>query len=264
MSVSRMKRWAVLAAGSAVVLAAAAGSRGGDDPPSRLGRLFRLGGNSRRDDSPAIGKSAGNSAKPAPPTQGARPFGGDPSGASLSPYGAVPPSTPTANRIVPQPRDTRAATEADPLVTRVSIGRSDDGKQFCMFIQIFADGTVMDSEGVHRVGPAQLRPIAELLQAGDLAKLDGHCGGPSTDFIEQVHVVAFDRFRGKLRATPFSFSGNGQGCDPSVRELNAAIDAIQMKLTAPTSPSLGTGTGQPIPPPLGGSPPPPIGLTPER
>jgi len=167
----------------------------------------------------------------------------------------------------------KAVTEADPLVTRVSIGRSDDGKQFCMFVQVFADGTILDSEGGHHVGATHLRPIAELLQSGDLAKLSGHCGGPASDFIEQVHVVAYDRYRGKLRATTFSHSGNTQGCDPAVRKLGEAIDALQMKLAGSPQPqpTSAAGNAPPIPspvlgadaplPPLGGTP---IGLTPDQ
>ena len=276
------KRLGTLAVASGMVLAATAWSHGGDEPTSRLGRLFRLGGSSKGN-APAVGKVAPGPKKPdsprVPPAElptGApyQPLTAD-SGSSLPAYGALPGSnpapTPTGSRIAPQPRISRAVTEADPLVTRVSIGRSDDGKQFCMFVQIFADGTILDSEGVHHIGASHLRPIAELLQSGELAKRSGHCGGPASDFIEQVHVVAYDRYRGKLRATSFSYSGNPQGCDPSVRKLNEAIDAIQAKLSgpppakptsvdaAPPTPSPALGAAVPPPPST-----PTIGLTPDR
>ena len=119
----------------------------------------------------------------------------------------------------------RPATEADPLVTRISLGRSDDGSQFGMFLQVFADGTVLDSEGSTTSAPDALRPLVEAIQSGDLARLKGHCGAPPTDFIEQVHVVVYERSLGRLRANSFSYSGNPQGCDHAVRHLHATLDA---------------------------------------
>lgn len=282
---------------AALLVGSATSAGAGDDaPPSRLGRLFRLGGNTRSSDA-SIGKPSSAASKPrtvAPkPSDPAPPSLSSGAGASLSPYGALPatpvapPTSPTsltqapasppagggANRIVAQPRVSRAATESDPLVTRVQMGRSDDGKQFCMFVQIYADGTILDSDGVHHVGADHLRPIAQLLQSGELAKLKGHCGGPASDFIEQVHVVAYDRFHGRLRATSYSHSGNPQGCDPAVKRLNDAIDAITMKLAAPASTSAASSAATPPPtatpvvpvdsdaaPPLNAKP---IGLTPD-
>ncbi len=149
-------------------------------------------------------------------------------------------------RLVAQPRNTKAATEADPLVTRISICRAADGKPFCAFLQVFADGTVMDSDGVHKVGADLLRPIAQALQSGELTRLKGHCGGPAADYIEQVHAVVYDRYLGRLRAHSFSYSGNPQGCEPAVRQLNAAVDAIQAKLMGPPVPaSAATATAPP-------------------
>ena len=276
---STAKRVGTVLATSGVLFAAMATLSRGDDPPanpSRLGRLFRLGGN-RSTDSPVVGKSGSDgAASPATRrsvTDAPPPYPSpvtSPIGSSLPAYGPLRTAnaTPTtANaRLVPQPRTSRAATESDPLVTRVSIGRSDDGKPFCMFIEVFADGTILDSEGVHHVGTDHLKPIAQLLQAGDLAKLKGHCGGPAADFIEQVHVIAYDRYHGRLRATPFSYSGNPQGCDPSVKKLNDAIDALQTKLVGqPVTRSAGTipvGAHSPdgsVPPPFSA----PIGLTPD-
>ncbi len=119
------------------------------------------------------------------------------------------------------------------MVTRVSICRAEDGKPFCTFLQIFADGTVMDSEGTHKVGADLLRPIAQVLQGGELTRLKGHCGGPAADYVEQIHTIVYDRSLGRLRAHAFSYSGNPQGCDPAVKQLNASVDAIQTKLMGP-------------------------------
>jgi hypothetical protein len=123
-------------------------------------------------------------------------------------------------------------TEADPLVTRISLGRSDAGSQFGMFLQVFADGTIIDGEGVHRVGPAALRPVVEAVADNELGKVKGHCGGPAGDFIETVHVVVFDRAYGRLRANSFSYSGNTQGCDHAVHHLNKVLDDLQTRISA--------------------------------
>ena len=77
----------------------------------------------------------------------------------------------------------------------------------------------------------RLKPLVEALQSGDLYRLKGHCGGPSTDFIEQVHVVVYERSLGRLRANAFSYSGNPQGCDHAVRHLQTTLDALQAKLS---------------------------------
>lgn len=233
--------WMLAASGLFLGVTAAPSLRG-DEPPSRLGRLFRMPGASKAGNAPPVGKGA------ATPSYG-EPVGklsaatSRPGATAFSPPLSSFPPTPSAatgaagSRLVPQPRVSRSVTESDPLVSRISIGRADDGKQFCMFIQVFADGTVLDSEGVHKVGAESLRPIAQVISSGELAKLRGHCGGPASDFIEQVHVVAYDRYLGRLRANSFSHSGNPQGCDPSVKELNAAIDALQAKLAGPATAS---------------------------
>ncbi|MDB5352202.1 MAG: hypothetical protein JWN86_3449 [Planctomycetota bacterium] len=233
----RTKRLGMSLAASGVLLGFVTAPSLRGDEPSRIGRLFRLGGTTKSSDSTAVGKPASSNKPDAP----SRPFS-DPSNStgqpiSTSPGYSLPPNhpgtPPSNNRIAPQPRVSKAATESDPMVTRISIGRSDDGKQFCMFMQVFADGTVLDSEGVHKVGAESLRPIAQVIQSGELDKVARYCGGPAADFIEQVQVVTYDRYRGRLRATSFSFSGNPQGCDPSVRHLNAALDALQSKLSGP-------------------------------
>ena len=206
------------------------------DEPGRLGRLFRMG-SSASSPKPPI------SAPSTPPS-----FSGQP---ALS----TPPSTASSTAVVPaikpKPRVNKPVTEADPLVTRISLGRSDTGSQFGMFLQVFADGTVIDGEGVHRVNPDALKPVVEAVSAGELAKLRGHCGGPAGDFIENVHVTVFDRSLGRLRANSFSFSGNPQGCDHAVIHLQKVLDDLQTKLGAPTlsSPTAPTNnsTATPIP-----------------
>lgn len=212
--------------GPAVV---AASSRG--DEPGRLGRLFRFGGAS----------PASTTSKPAPVVE-ARPVFRDAGVPGLSPAGSATAGQPQP-RLVPQPRVARSATDADPLVTRVAIGRSDDGTQFGMFLQVFADGTVVDSEGIHPLGREAVRPVAEALESGDLFRLKGHCGGPPTDFIEQVQVVVFERTMRGLKANAFSFSGNTQGCDHAVRHLQTVLDTLQAKLSRPASASRGTSAG---------------------
>lgn len=170
-------------------------------------------------------------------------------------YSTTPPpafaggaGNPANNRIVPQPRVSRASTEAEPILSRVSIGRSDDGRHFGMFIQVYADGTIIDSEGVHKVGPDVLRPLIEALRAAEVGRERPHCGGPPTDFIEQVYLTVYDRSRGRLQANHLTFSGNTQGCDAPLRNLQAAIDAVQSQVASPpTSASAASSTpNQPL------------------
>jgi hypothetical protein len=226
-------------------LAASVGLADEPQPTNRLARLFRFGGGSSPS-TPPPGHVHTNEAPTAP--------------AAGLPVATTPPSTPpvaadgSATRIAPQPRVSRPATEADPIVSRVAIGRSDGGGQFAMFLEVFADGTVIDSEGVHRVGNDVMKPLMESLRQGDLYRLKGHCGAPSTDFIEHAHVVIFERSLGKLRATSFSYSGNPQGCDPSVKKLHAALDAVQTKLSTTTSSSATPTTTTASPPPAAGHP----------
>ena len=40
----------------------------------------------------------------------------------------------------------RPITESDPLLTRIAVARSDNGNAFAMFLQVFADGTVINAE----------------------------------------------------------------------------------------------------------------------
>src|SRR5262249_27929028 len=130
----------------AVSLALATATGRGDEPGRLgLGRLFRFGSASSGH-TPAPHPSPAADAPPPMPLPGRAP--GLP-GVATEPATGHPAPT---SRLIPQPRVSRAVTEADPLVTRVVLGRSDDGKQFGMFLQVFADGTVIDSEGEHHLG----------------------------------------------------------------------------------------------------------------
>lgn len=196
------------------VLAAAARPANGDEP-GRLGRFFRFG----QPSAPAVPREDESRDTTRSVTR------------TIEPTVAAPLSNSPQTRIIPQPRNARAVTEADPIVTRISLGRSDDGNQFGMFLQVFADGTVIDSEGVHALGRRAVKGIFEALEAGELYRLKGHCGSPSTDFIEQVHMVVYERSMRGLRANAFSFSGNTQGCDHAVQHLQKALDSLQTKLS---------------------------------
>jgi hypothetical protein len=245
-------KYAKILAPGLLVFALAPGSARGDDT-SFFGRLFRLGGNSSSSSSSSPGstsRSAAASDRTAP-----SPYGG-PRGsagnlippATLSSRAPSPtpaqgpisdgPATPDVSssgefqqRLSPRPRTSSAVTVADPLVTRMALGRSNDGSQFGMFLQIFADGTVIDSDGVHRLSSADLKPIVEAIQSGEFARVRGHCSTPSGDFVEHVHLVVFERRMGRLQAHSFSYSGNPQGCDHAVRHLHTVLEAVQAKLS---------------------------------
>lgn len=216
---------------------------GRGEEPGRFGRLFRFGGPSssasaapRPAGSPAVEDRADPFPGPSPTTTTAFPAAGNP---------AQP-------RLKPQPRVSRPVTDADPLVTRISLGRSDDGTQFGMFLQVFADGTVIDSEGVHNVGRAGVKPVLAALESPEVHRLRGHCGAPSTDFVEQVQMVVYERSLGRLRANAFSFTGNPQGCDHAVRHLQTALEGLQTKLGRPTpgstaTPAIPTGAPAGVP-----------------
>lgn len=221
------KAWVLVMSAAAVALAAsgAKSSRGQEPAGGRggLGRLFRQAPATRPEPAPA------------------------PSGEVSLPAENGP--TP---RIRPQPRSSRAVTEADPVLVKVGLLRSDDGKTFGEFLEVFADGTVLDAEGVHHAGPAELRGLINALQDADAGRLRGHCGGPPTDFVEQVHLTVFERSFGRLRANHFSYSGNTKGCNADVQKLHAAINAFHDKLRSPLpAPTSGPSTA---PPPVPGGP----------
>ncbi len=238
------------------------------DDTGLLGRLFRFGGGSPQPDSNNAGPNQGsplpsgrgtgsttNSGNALPGSAGSQSslptFGGFPQGpVTTPPTGATGPG----QRVSPRPRVSPAVTSADPLLTRMAVGRSNDGSQFGMLLQVFADGTVIDSEGVHHIRAADLKPIVELVQSGDLYRVRGHCGAPATDFIEYVHLVIYERRFGRLTAHSFSYSGNPQGCDQSIRHLHTTLENLQVKLSRQaggTQPGVGISSG---PIPLGSSP----------
>ncbi len=210
------------------------------DEPSRLGRLFRFGGTPS---SAAASPTSGAAPAPVP----------DPVVPSLSPAApladsvAPVPSGPT-NRIIPQPRNYRGVTDSDPLVTRVTLARTSEGSSFGMFLQVFADGTVIDSEGVHQLGREGIKSLLGVLNSDELYRLKGHCGAPPTDFIEDVHVIVYERSLRGLRANAFSYSGNPQGCDPAVRRLQGVLDTIQASYTRPPTTVAPSSEGPPSTP----------------
>ncbi len=248
-----------------LVLAFHAGSAQADDS-SFFGRLFRLGGSSSSSSSPtssANSTTAGQTGYPGSqaPSSG---FGDIGTGGSFFPSGGASrtpnptpavgpissegPSTPDLShsqdgqpRLSPRPRVSSAVTTADPLLTRMALGRSNDGSQFGMLLQVFTDGTVIDSEGVHRLSAGDLRPLVEATQNSDLLRVRGHCGTPSNDFIEYVHIVIFERRMGRLQAHSFSYAGNPQGCDNSIRYLHTALENLQAKLSRQPAPTAASG-----------------------
>ena len=217
---------------------------GRGDEPSRLGRLFRFGGGSAtlksNESKPPSGLPTTATSAPSPEFSSPSLITG-PTSTKPTPVGSTRDAGSASPRLVPQPRVNRAVTEADPLVTRVTLGRADGGSQFGMFLQVYADGTVIDSEGVHPLGRETIKPLLEALESSELHRVRSHCGGPPTDFIEQVQVVVYERSLGRLRANAFSFSGNTQNCDHAVRHLQTTLDAIQAKLSRPGSSAIPSG-----------------------
>lgn len=138
----------------------------------------------------------------------------------------------SASRITARPKYVGPVTEADPVLTRVGIARADSGNSFALFLQVYADGTVIDTEGVHRLPLAQIKPILSVIRGHDFSRIRGHCGQPSADFIENVQMVVYDRAMGRLRAHAFSYAGDPKGCDPSVAHLHKAVDELIMKLSS--------------------------------
>jgi hypothetical protein len=68
---------------------------------------------------------------------------------------------------------------------------------------------------------------------------------------------------GRLRASPCSFSGNPEGCDHSIRQVQAAIDLVQAKASGArpaSAPPPGTAEpGAPLPSPTTSASQPPCG-----
>ncbi len=237
----------------------------GDEPgPGRLGlgRLFRFGGGSNGNGNGNGGSGSSITGVPPASDPGTLSPGGVPTGPASYPQPVNPPpgseilglpgpeTVPPAPggpapRIIPRSRVVHTVTDADPIITRVTLNRSDNGNAFGMFLQVYADGTVLDSEGVHHVSQEALRPLIEALQAGDLYRQKGFCGSPATDYLESVHVVVYERSLGRLRANSFSYSGNPQGCDNAVLRLHSVLDNLQGQLSRPASTTAATG-GTPL------------------
>lgn len=250
------------AVGMAVLAAVTGGvAAGGDDNGSGLfGRLFRSGNNATTSTPAPRPANSSPSTLPYGSMYGNTLGSGSPGRAGMNPtpmspvtapastasaFGGLPETPPVAEggdgqRLTPRSRVSRAVTTADPVLTRFALGRSNDGSTFGMFLQVFADGTVVDSEGVHHLRPDDLKPIVEAVQSGELYRLRGHCGAPSTDFIEYVHLVVYERRFGRLQANAFSYSGNPQGCDHVVRHLHAALENLQAKLSRTPPPQPGS------------------------
>ena len=248
----RLIRWMASMACASFVLLQLVPVRG--DEPGRFGRLFRFGAASEPSKSTHSSSPKSSLATSTPP-----------GGSTISPpYRSVvdsytapalstPPTTASGSnglspqpRISPKSRVNKPITEADPLVTRLAVGRADGGSQFGMFMQVFADGTVIDSEGVHKVNPDVLKPVVEAVSSNDFAKLKGHCGGPAGDTFENYHVVTYERAYGRLRANAFSYSGNPQGCDHAVHHLHKVLEELQMKLNTPAGMGGATASMTPL------------------
>ncbi len=256
------------------------------DEPSRFGRLFRLGAAndagkpaapaaSNPATPPITGFSGGSTSTPAASHSVAGFYAGQPA-LSTPPTASTGPGS-LSPRITPKPRVNKAVTEADPLVSRISVGRADGGNQFGMFLQVFADGTVIDGSGVHKVSPEALKPVVEAVSSGDFGKVKGHCGGSAGDTFENIHVVTYERAYGRLRANAFSYSGNPQGCEHAVHHLHKVLEDLQLKLDAPgggltaaaapsvASPAMSSPTSAPASalPPMSGPSPLPIPSLPD-
>lgn len=185
------------------------------DEPGIFGRIFRGGNNQAAPNKPstpapnAPGLTYGRSASPAnapgskfdsiPAPNGA---GGIIPDAVSTPQPEITGDQGAMPKLTPKSRVNRPITNAEPLLTRFALGRSNDGSQFAMFLEIFADGTVLDSEGVHHVRQADLQPVLEAIQSSDFSKIRGHSGAPPTDFIDHVQIIVFDRRLGRLTAHP--------------------------------------------------------------
>lgn len=223
------------------------------DEPGIFGRIFRGGGSPppAKANAPATGGAGlpyGRTPSTALPSGPVSRFdggaGAGPAYETVSNQVATPQPDASADsgslpKLTPKSRVNRPITNAEPVLTRFALGRSNDGSQFGMFLEIFADGTVLDSEGVHHVRPADLKPVMEAIQGSDFSRIRGHSGAPPTDFIDHVQIIVFDRRLGRLTAHPFSYSGNPQGVDHAVRHLHTALEGLQLKLSRTDQPVAG-------------------------
>jgi hypothetical protein len=123
---------------------------------------------------------------------------------------------------------------------------------------------VIDGSGVHRLPPNLLRPVVRAIQSGELGRFRGHCGGPPTNYLEHIQIIVYERSLGRLRANSFSYSGNPQGCDASLRQLHAALEEIQNKLNGVATPAPAAGPATPAAPFTPPAEAPTIPLTPDQ
>ncbi len=194
---------------------------GWGDEPGRLGRLFRFGGSStsgpdrRRLGRPPEGRPARSSTRHQPR--------GDP---HPLPGRGLNSSSDLRNRAV-DPGDHRRRPDRDPDRPG-PLGRRPAVRH------VHASVRRRHRDRQRRRSPRWPRrdqggPRRARIKA-TLYRLKGHCGAPSTDFVEQVHMVVYERSLGRLRANAFSFSGNPQGCDHAVRHLQTALDGLQARV----------------------------------
>jgi hypothetical protein len=231
-------------------------SAGAGDDRGFLGRIFRRGSttppSARRVD-PVSDRDRTSADLLKPPTA-----------EELEPRPGRPHSVPAA-ALVPPPAN------GDPLVTRFAVGRATDGSTFGLFMHIYADGTVMDSSGLHNADPTKLEALRDVLSTLPLNALELHYPGPAAGDLEVIQVVVYQRSKGKIRAVPFSYSGDPSEAPPEIRRLHAALESFQMQFAgegfehspAPAlTPTPGLAPGLPSTSPTAGdyAPPPPLVL----
>lgn len=221
-----------------------------DGPPSLFGRLFRRGASTSaapRRVAPANARDPRSAELLRPPADFDRP----------TPPGGQPAAVPPAS-LVPAPAN------GDPLVTRLAVGRATDGSTFGLFLQVYADGTVMDSAGLHHADPARLGAVRDALAALPLDGLDHHYPGPAAGDLEVIQLIVYRRSKGKIQAVPVSYSGEPSGAPEEVRRLNEALEDFEIHLAggpvdAPTTaPAPRSTAPQRTVPPDDIAPPPPL------
>ena len=225
------------------------------DEPRGLGRLFRMGGGTNSSSRP-----------PSPPNPSASPTAtpataSTPNGYYGQPALSTPPTTlpgsPRAGRRSrPRPRVSKPATEADPLVTRVSLGRSDDGTQFAMFLQVYADGTIIDNSGVHKVGGEVLKPVVDAIAGGRPRPGQGPLRRPR-------RRLRRERLRRRLRPRPTAGSAPTRSPTPArprAATTPSTTSRPSSKPSRPRSPRMSPAP-DPRPPPTASAPAPSSTLT---
>lgn len=175
------------------------------------------------------------------------------------------PTTPArpAASLVPPPAN------ADPLVSRFAVGRATDGSTFGVFLHLYADGTVMDSSGLHHSDPGQLEILRGVLEDLPLDELDHHYPGAAAGDLEVIQMIVYQRSKGRIRAVSFSYSGDPGDAPPAIRRLHSALESFQMHLAGAggliTNSGLGAsrgGTAEVLPSIGDAAPPPPAIVSP--